>query len=500
MGILSEYLTAAPPEKINAAMTAFAANLDVISEEHPAIARSIVKELMDQRSNLKLIASENFCSLATQGAMGNLLVDKYAEGYVGHRFYAGCDNIDDIEKMACDEACRLFGCEHAYVQPHSGADANLVAFWAILRKKIQAPILEELGGKNLLQLSRDEWEDIRAKMGNQKMLGMDLYSGGHLTHGYRHNASAQMFDVHTYTVDKETGLFDYEGVRKMLHEIKPLILLAGFSSFSRSIDYALLREYADEVGAVLVVDMAHFAGLVAGGVLTGRYNPVPYADVITSTTHKTLRGPRGGLVLCKEEYAEYVDKGCPHIIGGPLPHMIAAKAICFKEANSTAFKEYARRIVENSRQLAEAFLEKGLFVQTGGTDNHIVIVNVAKLGLTGRQAESALRECSLTLNRNTVPFDTNGPWYTSGLRFGTAAATTLGMTPEDMLEIADIVANVLHNMKPAFVEKNGETVQSPAKYELDDETKSQATARVRRLLSKHVLYPELDLDFIGQFI
>jgi glycine hydroxymethyltransferase len=239
--------------------------------------------------------------------------------------------------------------------------------------------MDELGQKNLLSLSKEEWDKIRVKLGNQKLLGMDLYSGGHLTHGYRHNVSAQMFDVYNYQVDKETGLLDYKDIYKKLCTIKPLVFLVGFSAYSRNIDYSILKEYADEVGAVLMVDMAHFAGLVAGKVLRGKFNPVKYADIVTTTTHKTLRGPRGGMVLCKKEYAEYVDKGCPHVIGGPLPHIMAAKAIAFKEANSDSFKEYSKRIVENAQQLVISFIEKGLDVQTGGTDNHIVLVNVANL-------------------------------------------------------------------------------------------------------------------------
>ena len=499
MEILKDYLASLPIQQINPGMLAFVANLDMVYSSYPQIAKSIVRELADQRCNLKLIASENYCSLPVQSAMGNLLTDKYAEGYTGHRFYAGCDNVDDIERLACEEACSLFGCEHAYVQPHSGADANLVAFWAILRKKIQAPILDELGQQNLLALTKAEWDGIRTQLGNQKLLGMDLYSGGHLTHGYRHNVSAQMFDVYNYAVSRETGLFDYEGVHKMLREIQPLIFLVGFSAYSRNIDYSILREYADEVGAVFMVDMAHFAGLVAGGVLSGKYNPVEHADIVTSTTHKTLRGPRGGMVLCKKEFAEYVDKGCPHVIGGPLPHMMAAKALALKEANSDEFKDYSRRIVENAQQLATSLIEKGLAVQTGGTDNHIVLVNVAQLGLTGRQAESALRVCCLTLNRNTLPYDENGPWYTSGLRFGTAATTTLGMGIDEMAEIADIIANILAHVQPIYEEKNGTQTKSKAKYTLDNEVKLLSIERVRKLLDAHVLYPEIDMVFLSKY-
>ena len=498
MEILKDYLaqTQAAQNGFNANMLAFVANLDAVAKAYPEIAQGIVKELEDQRSHLKLIASENFCSFAVQSAMGNLLTDKYAEGYPGNRFYAGCDNVDDIEKLAAKEACQLFGAEHAYVQPHSGADANLVAFWAILRKKIQAPALERIGQKNLLALSKEEWDEIRVEMGNQKLLGMDLYSGGHLTHGYRHNASAQMFDCYNYTVDETTSVLDYDNIRKMLHEIKPLIFLLGYSAYTRNIDFSLLRQYADEVGAVMMVDMAHFAGLVAGGAISGKYNPVVYADICTTTTHKTLRGPRGGMVLCKTEYAEYVDKGCPHVIGGPLAHVMAAKAIAFKEANTPDFKLYAKNVVDNAAHLAKSLMERGIVVPTGGTDNHIVLVDVGTLGLTGRQGESALRECGLTLNRNTLPFDKQGPWYTSGLRFGTPAITSLGMGKKEMEEIADIIATVLKSLKPAL-DKKGE--QSRAKYILDEGLKAKSFGRVKTLLDKFVLYPEIDAGFLHKY-
>ena len=494
MEILKDYLNS-NHGSFNPEMIAFVANLDLVAKEDLSIVKSIVKELADQRSHLKLIASENFCSLSVQAAMGNLLTDKYAEGYPGNRFYAGCDNVDDIERLAIDEAKKLFGCEHAFVQPHSGADANLVAFWAILRKRIQAPIMERLERTDLLALSKEEWDEIRIAMGNQKMLGMDLYCGGHLTHGYRHNASALMFDSYYYTVSRKTGLLEYDEIRKQIHEVKPLVLLAGYSAYTRNIDFSIMRELADEVGAVLMVDMAHFAGLVAGGVMSGVFNPVPYADIVTSTTHKSLRGPRGGLVLCKPEFAEHVDKACPYIMGGPLPHVMAAKALAFKEANTDGFKDYAKKIVENSARLAKAFVERGIDVLTGGTDNHMVIVNVAGLGITGRQAENALRESGLTLNRNPVPYDKNGPWYTSGLRLGTPAITSLGMGINEMTEIADIMANVIKNTQ-AKLNKKGE--QKKAAYKLDDAVREDSINRVKVLLDKFVLYPEIDLDFLEQ--
>ncbi|MCL1842188.1 MAG: glycine hydroxymethyltransferase [Defluviitaleaceae bacterium] len=496
MNMLKDYLAATPAGKVSAEMLTFTANLEMVAKTHPQVAQLILQELIDQRSHLKLIASENYSSLSAQGAMGNLLTDKYAEGFVENRFYAGCDNVDALEAMACEEAKNLFGAEHAYVQPHSGADANLVAFLAVLRKKIQTPMMEKLGEKNILAISNQEWEEIRQAMGNQRLLGMGLYSGGHLTHGYRHNVSGQLFKVFDYHVNEETGLLDYDNLRKMLHEIKPLIFLLGFSAYTRNIDYELLKKYADEVGAVMVVDMAHFAGLVAGGAISGKYNPVPHADLVTTTTHKTLRGPRGGMVLCKAEYAEYVDKGCPHVLGGPLPHMIAAKAVAFKEANTPEYKSYAKKVVENASFLAQALVEKGVHVQTGGTENHIVLVNVEKLGLTGRQGESALRECGLTLNRNTLPGDKFGPWYTSGLRFGTPATTTLGMGKDEMYEIADIIAGTLRGITAALDKKGN---KSKAKYILADGIKDAARSRIQTLLSNFVLYPEIDAEFLKNY-
>lgn len=491
--LLEAYLSTG---KIEAKMLSFIANLNLINQAYPEIAKGILQELVDQRNHLKLIASENFSSFPVQVAMGNLLTDKYAEGYINNRFYAGCDNVDDIEALAVKEACELFGTEHAYVQPHSGADANLVAFWAILRQKIQAPMLEKLEKTNLLQLTKSQWDEIRAQMGNQRLLGLDLYSGGHLTHGYRHNASAQMFDVYHYTVDPDTEMLDYDQIRKLLHELKPLILLIGFSAYTRNIDYSLMRKYADEVGAVLMVDMAHFAGLVAGGAISGKYNPTKYADIITSTTHKTLRGPRGGLVLSTSEFADLVNKGCPHVLGGPLPHVMAAKAIAFKEAKQPEFGIYTTKIIENAKAFAAALIKNGIDVLTGGTDNHIILANLKTLGLTGRQAESALRECGITLNRNTIPFDPEGPWFTSGLRFGTPALTTLGMGKVEMEEIAKIIATVLKEVKPAFIENKG--IYSKAKYELSKEVVNQAKSQVAKILANYVLYPEIDVEFLKE--
>ncbi len=496
---IQSYLAKTAPENINTAFLAYIANLTEVSRVAPNVARTIVQELADQRANLKLIASENYSSLATQLAMGNLFTDKYAEGFPGHRFYAGCDNVDDVESYAAQKACEIFGAEHAYVQPHSGADANLIAYWAILTARVETPALEELGDMNPSHLSREDWDTIRAKLGNQRLMGLDYYSGGHLTHGYRFNISAQMFDAYTYTVNRETGLLDYDELEAMAKEVKPLILLAGYSAYPRAINFRRMREIADSVGAVFMVDMAHFAGLVAGGAFEGDFNPVPHAHVVTTTTHKTLRGPRGGMVLCTQEFAEYVDKGCPIVIGGPLPHMIAAKAVAFTEAAKPEFKTYATKVVENARTLAAACIAEGMTVATGGTDNHMLLIDVRPFGLNGRQGESVLREVGMTLNRNALPFDTNGPWYTSGLRIGTPATTTLGMGADEMKEIAAIIKLVLANTVPAIIESGKNAgKQSKARYVLDDAIRTEAKARIAALLEKYPVYPELDLAFLQE--
>ncbi len=499
MNALLNYLKKTPAESVNTEFAAYLANLSSVATVAPELSSSVVKELEAQRSHLKLIASENYCSLPTQLAMGNLLTDKYAEGFPHHRFYAGCDNVDDIEAFACEQACKLFGAEHAYVQPHSGADANMIAYWAILNEKVQNPALEELGGVNPSKMSQEDWNELRHKIGNQKLLGMDYYSGGHLTHGYRFNVSAQMFDAYNYGVDKKTGLIDYDALEAQAKELKPLILLAGYSAYPRKVNFKRMREIADSVGAVLMVDMAHFAGLVAGKVFTGESDPVAYADVVTTTTHKTLRGPRGGIVLCKKEFAESVDKGCPLVIGGPLPHVIAAKAVAFVEANKPEFAEYAANIVKNSSALAQMLIDEGMTVATGGTDNHLMLINVTGYGLTGRQAESALRDCGVTLNRNSLPADPNGPWYTSGLRIGTPAVTTLGMGLDEMKEIAAIVKLVLENTKPEIIATGANAGKpSKAKYTTCQEAAKEARERCEKLLDAFPVYPELDLNFLKE--
>ena len=489
---LQKYLSKHPVEPSRLAVISYLASLDHLENAAPAVYKEIIQELLDERSHLKLIASENFSSLTVQLAMGNLLTDKYAEGFPFHRFYAGCENVDNLEHLAAQELTQLFQCDHAYVQPHSGADANLVALWSILIHRIQNPEIEKLGKKSLDELTPEEYESIRQLLVNQKLMGMSLNSGGHLTHGYRHNVSSKMIRSVLYDVDPKTELLDYESLAKQVQHEKPTILMTGYSAHPRKLNFAKLREIADSVGAVLFVDMAHFAGLVAGGVFEGEFNPIPFADIVTSTTHKTLRGPRGGFVLCKKEWSEAVNKGCPVVLGGPLPHVIAAKAIAFKEANTPAFKAYAHKIVENSQALAERFLEKGIRLVTGGTENHLMILDISSFGITGRQAETALRAAHITVNRNAIPFDKQGPWYTSGIRLGTPALTTLGMGKEEMKEVADIIIDILPHTKPTTVESTGKP--SKAHSVTDEQVLKKSQSKVKDLLGKFPLYPELEID------
>jgi glycine hydroxymethyltransferase len=336
-----------------------------------------------------------------------------------------------------------------------------------------------------MSLAGDDWEALRHEFGNQRLLGMALDAGGHLTHGFRPNVSGKLFEIARYTVDPTTGLLDYDEVRKQAESFRPLILLAGYSSYPRKINFRIFREIADEVGAVLMVDMAHFAGLVAGKVFSGDYDPVAHAQVVTTTTHKTLRGPRGGMVLCTEEFAATVDRGCPLVLGGPLGHIMAAKAVALTEASRPSFADYAHRIVDNATALADALQQQGATVLTGGTDNHLLLVDARPYGLTGRQAETALREAGITLNRNVIPFDPNGSWYTSGLRVGTPAVTTLGMGPGEMREIAAIVHTVLAATRAV--------PDSKAKYELDPSVGDQARSRAGDLLDRFPLYPGIAL-------
>ena len=494
---VAAYLAGISPDKIDTSLLAYLCNLSEVSKIAPEIASSIVKELENQRSKLKLIASENYCSMAVQLAMGNLLTDKYAEGIVNHRFYAGTENVDAVEALAIEEACKLFGAQYANVQPHCGSDANLLAYWAILCTKIENPAMKKLGETNLYNLTDTQWKELKTELGNQRLLTLDYYSGGHLTHGYRQNISSRMFDVYSYSVSPKDGLLDYDEIEKQALEVRPLILLTGYSAYPRKINFKRMREIADKAGSVFMVDMAHFAGLVAGKVFTGEYDPVPWAHVLTSTTHKTLRGPRSGLVLSTKEFAESLDKGCPLTMGGPLPHVIASKAVAFREASSPEFKRYAQKIVDNCQALAAACVKNGLEVLTGGTDNHLLLINVHKAGLTGRQAESAMTECHLTVNRNSLPNDPNGPWYTSGMRIGTAAVTSLGMGEADMAEIGSIIADIIKGTTQA-----ADTIEpsknSKAKYNLDTNVKRQIHQRVKTLMDKFPVYPQLDLALLKE--
>ncbi|MBS0634393.1 MAG: glycine hydroxymethyltransferase [Verrucomicrobia bacterium] len=487
---LEHYLTKNPEARSKAAI-AYLASLDYLSSTHPHVAEKIVQELKDQRSYLKMIASENYSSLSTQLAMGNLLTDKYAEGYPFHRFYAGCDNVDAVEHQAEESLKALFGSQAAYVQPHSGADANLVAFWAILIKNVQSKELEKLAKKSIEELTAAEYETIRQQLVNQKVLGMSLNSGGHLTHGYRHNISSKIMKAAFYDVDPKTERIDYAALMQKAKEEKPLILLAGYSAHPRKINFAKMKEIAAAVGATLMVDMAHFAGLVAGKAFTGEYDPIPFADIVTTTTHKTLRGPRGGAILCTEEYKEFVNKGCPLVLGGPLPHVLAAKACAFEEARQESFVHYAHKVIENAQTLAEGLIEEGFRLVTGGTENHMVIVDISSLNITGRQAETALRQAHITCNRNAIPFDPNGAWYTSGIRLGTPALTTLGMGKTEMKKIAKIIGTALKNTKAATA-VNGQ--QSKSQILTDALLFEKLKGEVSELLHAHPLYPEIDLS------
>jgi glycine hydroxymethyltransferase len=387
-------------------------------------------------------------------------------------------------------AAKLFGSDYAYVQPHSGIDANLVAFWAILTQRVEKPALERLEAKDLLSLSDADWESLRQELGNQKMMGMALDAGGHLTHGYRPNISGKLFRRCSYSVDPATGLIDYDQVAEQARAERPLILVAGYSAYPRKINFRIFREIADEVGATLMVDMAHFAGLVAGKVFTGDFNPVPHAHVTTTTTHKTLRGPRGGMVLCQSEYTSAVERGCPLVLGGPLAHVMAAKAVALDEASTPAFADYARRVVDNAAALAEGLVRRGSTVATGGTDNHLLLLDVRPYGLTGRQAESALRTAGITCNRNALPNDPNGPWYTSAVRLGTPATTTLGMGTGEMDELAGLVHETLTVTEPSTTSKGQPSL---AQFTLADDVAASVQKRAADLLAAFPLYPGIVL-------
>lgn len=386
--------------------------MSFLEKQDPNIQAVINQELARQRDKLEMIASENFVSQAVMEAQGSVLTNKYAEGYPGKRYYGGCENVDVIETLAIERAKRLFGAEHANVQPHSGSQANFGVYFALLQP-------------------------------GDTIVGMNLSHGGHLTHGSPVNVSGTYFNVVPYGVDAETQQIDYDEFRKIVLEAKPKLIIAGGSAYSRQIDFKKMADVAHEVDAIFMVDMAHFAGLVAAGL---HPNPVEYADIVTTTTHKTLRGPRGGMILCKEKYAKAIDKAIfPGIQGGPLMHVIAAKAVAFGEALQPEFKVYAQQVIDNAKALAAALQEKGLTIVSGGTDTHVMLVDVRNTGLTGKEAEHLLDEVGITCNKNTIPFDPASPFVTSGIRLGTPALTTRGLHVKDMEEIADIIATVLKN-------------------------------------------------------
>lgn len=487
---LDSYLEHTPKNSRKKETIAYLALFEVLKEKSPAIARNIIQELHDQRSSIKLIASENYSSLAVQLSMANWLTDKYAEGHVQHRFYAGCEHIDAIEHEANDLAKTLFGAEYAYVQPHSGADANLVAFLACLSKRVQPQALEQFQKKSILDLSENEFLQMRQSFINQKVLGLSLNSGGHLTHGYKLNISSRLMIPIYYDVDPTTHLLDYDKIREIAKREKPAILLAGYSAYPRKINFRIMKEIASEVDADLMIDMAHFAGLVAGKAYEGDFDPILHGDIVTSTTHKTLRGPRGGLILAKQHMKEYVDKGCPMVLGGPLPHVIAAKAVAFKEALEPGFRTYAHNIIKNAQKLAETLMNEGFRVITGGTDNHLLLVDVSPLGLTGRHAEVALRKLKITVNRNSIPFDINGPWYTSGIRLGTPAMTTRGFGQNEMILLGKLIAKTLRATKPAVLEH--EKISKDLS-ETDETVQKEVHAAIQELTEQFPLYPEICL-------
>jgi glycine hydroxymethyltransferase len=472
------------------ASTAYRSALSVIAEVEPRVADAIGAELADQRASLKLIASENYASPAVLLTMGNWFSDKYAEGTVGHRFYAGCQNVDTVEALAAEHARELFGAPYAYVQPHSGIDANLVAFWAVLAQRVESPALERAGVRHVNDLTDEDWATLRHALGDQRMLGMSLDAGGHLTHGFRPNISGKMFAQSSYGTDPRTGLLDYDLVAARAREFRPLILMAGYSAYPRKVDFAKMREIADEVGATLIVDMSHFAGLVAGKVFSGDFDPVPHAHVVTSTSHKSLRGPRGGFVLAQPEYADAVDRGCPMVLGGPLPHVMAAKAVAFAEARRPQFATYAQSVVDNAVSLAEGLSRRGARLVTGGTDNHIVLLDVSGYGLTGRQAESALLDAGIVTNRNAIPADPNGAWYTSGVRLGTPALTTRGFGAAEFDRTAELIVDVLSNTTPTATRDGS---PSKAKYVVDGGLAEKTRAAASELVAAHPLYPGLEL-------
>ena len=408
-------------------------DFDLIRAFDPELAASFESELRRQRENIELIASENYVSPAVMAAMGSIFTNKYAEGYPGRRYYGGCEYVDVAENLARDRACALYGAEHANVQPHSGAQANAAVYFALLKP-------------------------------GDTIMGMALDNGGHLTHGSPANLSGAYFNVIPYGVSPETGRIDYDDVLRLAMEHRPKLIVAGASAYPRSIDFARFREIADACGAYLMVDMAHIAGLVAAGE---HMNPVPYADVVTTTTHKTLRGPRGGMILCREKYAKAIDKAIfPGTQGGPLMHVIAAKAVCFKEAATDEFRDYQKQIVKNAQAMAQRFRERGIRLVSGGTDNHLMLVDLSDREMTGKALEKLLDRAHITVNKNTVPGEKRSPFITSGIRVGTPAATTRGMREPEMVEIADMIADVIERGEEAVDDVSRHALNLTTKYTL----------------------------------
>ena len=408
-------------------------DLSTIQKEDPAVYEAMKLELDRQRGNIELIASENFVSPAVMAAVGSHLTNKYAEGLPGKRYYGGCQYVDIVENLAIERCKQLFGCDHANVQPHSGAQANTAVYFALLTP-------------------------------GDTILGMNLSHGGHLTHGSPVNISGKYFNIVPYGVSEADERIDYDALEKLALEHKPKMIVAGASAYPRVIDFARLREIADKVGAYLMVDIAHIAGLVAAGL---HPSPVPYADVVTTTTHKTLRGPRGGVIMCKEQYAKAIDKAVfPGMQGGPLMHVIAGKAVAFQEALSDEFKEYQRRVVKNAAAMADEFTKCGVRLVSGGTDNHLMLVDLRDKNMTGKELEKMLDEVNITVNKNTIPFETTSPFVTSGVRIGTPSITTRGFNEEDARLVARLIAKVIAEREAAFEEVRAAVKELCAKHPL----------------------------------
>ena len=408
-------------------------DLSTIQKEDPAVYEAMKLELDRQRGNIELIASENFVSPAVMAAVGSHLTNKYAEGLPGKRYYGGCQYVDIVENLAIERCKQLFGCDHANVQPHSGAQANTAVYFALLTP-------------------------------GDTILGMNLSHGGHLTHGSPVNISGKYFNIVPYGVSEADERIDYDALEKLALGHKPKMIVAGASAYPRVIDFARLREIADKVGAYLMVDIAHIAGLVAAGL---HPSPVPYADVVTTTTHKTLRGPRGGVIMCKEQYAKAIDKAVfPGMQGGPLMHVIAGKAVAFKEALSDEFKEYQRRVVKNAAAMADEFTKCGVRLVSGGTDNHLMLVDLRDKNMTGKELEKMLDEVNITVNKNTIPFETTSPFVTSGVRIGTPSITSRGFNEEDARLVARLIAKVIAEREAAFEEVRAAVKELCAKHPL----------------------------------